>query len=449
MSQSEDAVFAASLPRREFFRRSGAMAGAAIVLGAAAPAVHAAGSDVLKVGLVGCGGRGTGAAMNALGADPNCRIVALADGFEDRLQGCLQNLKKGGGDRVQVDAERCYVGFDAGAKLIAGDVDVVILAEPPHFRPGHLKLCIDAGKHVFCEKPVAVDAPGVRSVLASAEEAKKKNLNIVSGLCWRYHYGVRETMKRVLDGAIGDIVSIIETYNTGTLWLRKRQPDWTEMAYQIRNWLYFTWLSGDFNNEQHIHSLDKAVWAMHDQPPVSAWGLGGRQVRTDPAYGNIFDHHAVCYEFPGRVPVHSYCRQMAGCYNETNDVILGTKGRANVLKFRIEGENPWRYTGPDCNMYDVEHQELFAAIRSGTPINNGVYMARSTMTAILGRMATYTGQAITWDDAINSPEALAPAEYGFDAQPPIMPDAQGRYPVATPGVTKFVRAKPPEQEDGR
>jgi predicted dehydrogenase len=427
--------------RRGFLKTAGAATAAlAAVPGLnIARAAHTAGSDVLRVGLVGCGGRGAGAAANALNADPNCHIVALADAFPDRLQGTLDNLKKRDPARVTVDAAHCFVGLDCCERLLASGVDVVLLAEPPHFRPRNLKAAIAAGKHVFCEKPVAVDPAGIRSVLETTEQAKQKNLNIVSGLCWRYDHGVRETMKRVLDGAIGDLVSMRLTYNTGELWHRGRQPDWTEMQYQVRNWYYFTWLSGDFNCEQHVHTLDKALWAMHDTPPTRAWGLGGRQVRTDPKYGNIFDHHAVVYEYEGGPMVHSYCRQMGRCWGENAAIFLGTKGRANILRHLIEGENPWKFPGPKPpSMYDVEHQELFAAIRSGKPINNGIYMAYSTMLAVLGRMTTYTGQLITWEQAMASKEELVPSAYTWDAKPPIVPDADGRYPIAIPGVTPVV-----------
>lgn len=210
------------------------------------------------------------------------------------------------------------------------------------------------------------------------------------------------------------------------------------MEYQLRNWLYFTWLSGDFNNEQHVHSLDKASWAMKDEPCVRAWGLGGRQVRTEAIFGDIYDHHAVTYEYPNGVLVHSFCRQQAGCFNDVTDIMIGTKGRANILANRIEGENEWRYKGQKPNMYDVEHQRLFAAIRSGETINNGVYMAHSTMLAILGRMVDYTGQALTWEQAINSRQTLAPANYALDADPPTMPNKDGAYAIAMPGVTKFI-----------
>lgn len=424
--------------RRDFLKASSALMAGSLAGGLAlSRSAHAAGSDVLKVGLIGCGGRGTGAAANALTADPNTKLVAMSDAFEDRLQGSLNSLKKQFADRVTVDPEHSFVGFD-GYKKVIECCDVVVLAEPPHFRPIHLKAAVDAGKHVFCEKPVAVDAPGVRSVLATCEEAAKKNLSIVSGLCWRYHHGVKATMQRVLDGSIGEIVAMQETYLTGFLWHRGRKPDDTEMKYQMRNWYYFTWLSGDFNTEQHVHSLDKALWAMHDEPPERAWGLGGRQVRIDPMYGDIYDHHAVVYEWPNGVRCYSYCRQQGGCYSDVSDIYLGTKGQANILKFRIDGQSPWRFEGEGGNMYELEHQALFQSIRSGKPINNGRYMAYSTMLAILGRMVNYTGQMLTWQQAINSQQTLSPSAYTWDAEPPTMPGPDGKYPVAMPGVTKFV-----------
>jgi predicted dehydrogenase len=425
--------------RRDFLKTSTVMLGGALAGGLAiGRAAHAAGSDVLNVGLIGCGGRGTGAAVNALTVDENTRLTALADPFPEKMQNCLNSIQQRFGDRVTADASHCFGGFDGYQKLIESGVDVVILATPPHFRPVQLKAAVDAGRHVFCEKPVAVDAPGVRSVLATCEEAGRKNLSVVSGLCWRYHHGVKETMNRVLDGAIGDLISIQETYLTGFLWHRGREPDDTEMKYQMRNWYYFTWLSGDHNVEQHVHSLDKALWVMGDEPPVRAWGLGGRQVRTEAMWGDIYDHHAVAYEYPNNVTVFAYTRQQGGTYRDVSDHFYGTKGHADILKHRIDGENEWRFQGEGGNMYELEHQALFQSIRAAQPINNGVYMARSTMLAILGRMVNYTGQAITWDQALNSQESLAPASYSWDAEPPTMPDAEGRYPIAMPGVTKFV-----------
>ena len=251
---------------------------------------------------------------------------------------------------------------------------------------------------------------------------------------------MQETLKRVHDGAIGRIVAIQETYNCGPPWFRNRDREagWTEMQYQMRNWYPFTWLSGDHNVEQHVHSLDKAAWAMHDQPPAKAWGSGGRQVRSEETIGYIFDHHCVVYEYADGVRLYSHCRRQAGCANEVSDFFLGTKGTCIPMKHRIEGENPWQYEGPKCNMYVLEHEALFDSIRNGRAINNGAYMAKSTMMALLGRMATYTGKAITWDQGVESEENLSPAQYAWDADPPILPDEKGQYALAVPGVTPFV-----------
>jgi predicted dehydrogenase len=427
--------------RRAFLKTSGTVFGGALAGGMSiGRTAHAAGSDVLKIGLIGCGGRGTGAAVNAMTVDENTQLTALADPFAEKMEGSLEGLKKRFGERVTADKSTCFDGFDGYQKVIDSGVDVVILGTPPHFRPMHLKAAVDAKLHVFCEKPVAVDAPGVRSVLETSEEAEKKGLCLVSGLCWRYHFGVQETMKRVLDGAIGDVVSVLETYNTGHVGRSQpRKPEWSEMEFQLRNWYFFTWLSGDHNVEQHVHSLDKASWVMGDRPPKRAWGLGGRQVKEDPKYGDIFDHHAVVYEYDSGARVFAYCRQQPGCWNSTEDYFYGTKGTCNVLnKYRIDAEKRWRYDGPNCNMYEEEHRALFSAIRSGDPINNGRYMSISTMLAIIGRMVTYTGQAIEWDKAMQSQETLAPASYSWDADPPTMPGDGGQYQVAIPGSTKFV-----------
>jgi len=430
--------------RRRFLQTTAAAAvgaGIAVSTSSVARSAHAAGSEVLRVGLVGCGGRGRGAAVQALKADPGARLVALADAFPDYVEKTVELLKKTPvADRVVVDSDHRFAGFDAYKQLIASDVDVVLLATPPHFRPIHLKACVDAGKHVFAEKPVAVDAPGIRAVLAACEEAKKKRLSIVSGLMYRYQRSKQETIQRIHDGAIGEIVAIQTTYNCGPPWFRNkdRKPEWTEMEYQMRNWYPFTWLSGDHNVEQHVHSLDKAAWALYDQTPLKAWGTGGRQVRSEITLGNIFDHHCVTYEFENGVRVYSHCRRMAGCSNDISDHILGTKGRCDLMKHRIEGEVNWRYEGPNPNMYEVEHQELFASIRRGEPINNGVYMAHSTMWAIMGRMATYTGKTVTWERAMSSKEDLSPERYAWDADPPILPDENGLYPLAVPGVTPLV-----------
>ena len=402
------------------------------------PPRTSSGSEILKVGLVGCGGRGTGAAAQALGADPNARLTAMADIFPKRAEQALHRLKTQPiAGQLAVEPDHCFDGFDGYQKVLDSGVDVILLATPTHFRPLQLKAAVEASVHVFCEKPVATDAPGVRSVLACCEAAKKKNLSIVSGLCWRYHPTVKEVIKRIQDGAIGDVVSIQENYLAYPLKRFARQPDDTEMMYQVRNWQYFNWLSGDNIVEQHVHSLDKALWVMGDEPPQVAWGMGGRQTYSGPEFGDRYDHHAVVFEYPGNVHVHSYSRQQLGCWADTSDMIFGTKGMANVLKFRIDGENPWRaeQPAPAAVMYDMEHRALFQSIRSGKPINNGLYMARSTMMGLLGRAVSYTGKRITWDDAFNSEVSLAPSAYSWDADPPTLPGPDGNYPIPMPGLS--------------
>ena len=417
--------------RRKFLKTTAATTA---VLGTMAfpKAVHADGGEMLRVGVIGCGGRGTGAVINTLSADPQTQLVALGEAFADRAEASLKVLQDNPevGNRVVVDADHTFIGFDAYRQVIDSGVDVVILTTPPHFRPQHLKYAIEQGKHTFVEKPVAVDAPGVKSVMETCKRAQEKGVSIVSGLCWRYDPGVRATMEQIADGAIGDIISIESEYNAGTLWHRGDKPEWSRMEYQMRNWLYYTWLSGDHICEQAVHSLDKTAWLMGDASPVRAMGIGGRQQRTDKKYGHIFDHHVVFYEYPNGVRVNFTCRQQDNCTNHIDELVLGTKGKARILKHMITGETKWRYRGPKPSMYLVEHQELYRGIREGKPINNGHYMCNSTMIAILGRMATYTGQTLKWADAIASKQHLGPAEYQWGDMP--------EPPVAIPGVTKFV-----------
>jgi predicted dehydrogenase len=425
--------------RRDFLKASALAAGAGALAATPRPAfgVYAAGSDLLRVGLIGCGGRGTGAAGEALRADKNVKLVAMADLFEDQLKGSLgrlQTIEEIAG-KIDVPPDRQFVGFDAYKELIAAGVDVVLLATPPHFRPAHLKAAVDAGRHVFAEKPVAVDAPGVRSVLATCEEAKKKNLSIVSGLCLRYSYGFQEVVKRIHGGQIGKVTTLYGNDYRGGIWVKKRQPDWTDMHWQTRNWYYFTWLCGDFNVEQHVHFLDVCAWAMGDRYPAKAIGMGGRQQRTGPEYGNIYDHHSVVYEYDDGARLVSNTRQQLGCRNDMSAQVIGTRGVASFRESRggltvTTDSGKWAFPGKDNNIYQTEHDELFAGIRSGKPINNGQYMAKSTLLAILGRMATYTGQMITWEQALNSQEDLTPPKYEWGPLP--------APPVAIPGVTKFV-----------
>jgi predicted dehydrogenase len=419
--------------RRDVLGAAAAVAGTL----AAAPHVFAAGSDVLRVGLIGCGGRGTGAASQALRADEHVKLVAMGDAFDDRLQTSLATLRKDEkiAGKVDVPPEHCFVGFDAYRQVLAAGVDVVLLCTPPHFRPLHLKAAVEAGKHIFAEKPVAVDAPGVRSVLATCAEAKKKDLSVVSGLCLRSDNGFRETVKRLHGGAVGEVVTLEANDYRGSNWAKPRQPDWTDMQYQMRNWYNFTWLSGDFNVEQHVHFLDVCAWVMKDEYPVRASGLGGRQARTAPEDGHIYDHFAVVYEYAGGAKLFSNCRQQRGCKNDISGHVVGTRGRAQLSERRgglwVRAAEDWTYDGPENDMYQTEHDDLFAGIRAGKPINNGEYMARSTLLAILGRMAAYTGQVITWEQALNSREDLSPPRYDWDVKLPVPP-------VAMPGQTRFI-----------
>jgi predicted dehydrogenase len=370
---------------RRRFLKTGIAAGAALAGTLAVPrGVHAGAGETLRVGLIGCGGRGTSAAQNALDASPDNVLTAVGDAFADFAQSSVNKLRRieSCKDRVLVDPDHVFSGFDAYKQVIDSGVDVVILAEPPHFRPQHLAYAVAAGKHAFVEKPVAVDAPGVRSVIDTCNQAKQKGLAIVSGLCWRYHPAVRETMRRIIeDRAIGDIVAIQSCYNASTLWHRGDRPNWSRMEYQVRNWLYFHWLSGDHICEQAVHSLDKSAWLLGDIHPLQAFGTGGRQQRTGREFGNVYDHFSVFYEYPQGVRVFFTCRQQQDTSTYVDEVVLGTKGRAEILKFRIEGQKPWQYTGPEANMYEIEHIELFRSIREGRPINDGHFMANSTMKA--------------------------------------------------------------------
>jgi myo-inositol 2-dehydrogenase / D-chiro-inositol 1-dehydrogenase len=391
----------------------------------------------LKVGLIGCGGRGTGAAGQALAADKNVALTAMADVFDDKLKASLETLRQQAPDKVKVGPDRCFTGLDAYQKLIDSGVDVVLLATPPGFRPVHLKAAVAAGKHIFCEKPVATDAPGVRSVLETVEEARRKSLTLVAGFCWRYNLAERALFQRVHDGEVGEVRAVYATYYTGGVRpmppAGDRPATMSDLEWQLHNWYNFGWLSGDSLVEQAVHAVDWILWALNDQTPEKAVATGGRQIPGNG--GNIFDHFAVNYEFPGGARGFLGSRQQAGCANDNTATILGTKGDGRELGFSgmpfIRGENPWKYAGPRPNMYQVEHDELFASIRSGQPINNGVRMANTTLAAIMGRMAAYTGQEITWDMALNSQEALVPAVLDWKTPIPVPS-------WAMPGRTKFV-----------
>ena len=428
--------------RRDFLKSSTAavVGGSLISAISSARLVHAAGSDILKVGLIGCGGRGNGAAVNAMNAEDNVRLVAMADAFPDQLSSSLNALKgeEAIAKQVDVDSEKMFSGLDAYQKVI-DCVDVVLLTTPPGFRPLHLRAAVEAGKHVFTEKPMATDAPGCRSVMESVEIAKRKKLAVVAGFCWRYDLPRRAMMKKIHKGAIGDVQSIYGTYLAGRVKPMPpdtdRQANQTDLQWMLRNWYNFCWLSGDGLVEQAVHAVDWLAWAMQDKTPVSCTAVGGRQIPNHS--GNIFDHFEVNYLWENGVRGFLAQRQIDGCYNENKLTVLGQKGHAEINGFGPKavsvtvGEDDWKYQGESPDMYQVEHNELFESIRKGTPINDGDRMVSSTLMAIMGRMAAYTGQQITWEMALNSKEVLVPELKDWDS-PIKVP------PISSPGITKFV-----------
>lgn len=417
--------------RRTFLKTSAVAAAASPIL---MPHVANANKQdpILRVGLVGCGGRGTGAASQAMNADPNVRLVAMGDMFQDRIDRSWKSLQGMGKERFDVKPENKFIGFDAYRKVIEM-VDVVILTTPPLFRPQHLEYAVSQKKNVFFEKPVAVDPAGIRKVIELAQQAKRQNTACMSGFCWRYHYPKRETFQRVLDGAVGDIRTVYTTYNTAPVWKKPRQEGWSDWEAQLRNWTGYTWLSGDSIVEQAVHSLDMAQWALGEKVPVKAVGTGGRETYDSlDKWGNIFDHFAVTYEFEDQVKLFHMSRQQSGTSGSYECEIHGSKGFCSGKnRHAVLGENAWRFRGKSNNMYQTEHDELFASIRKGTPINDGERAAHSTLLAIMGRMVVYTGKSITWDQALNSKLDLTPPHYDLGKELAVEP-------VAIPGVTKFV-----------
>ncbi len=423
--------------RREFLRTTAA-AGAALWASAAPRGLWAAGSDALRVGLVGCGGRGTTAAINCVEAAPGVTVVALADLFADRIEDARRRFtapdKEGKPPRhaahFDLSDERCFVGFDAYEKLLKTNVNLVILATPPAFRPIHLEACIKAGKHVFMEKPVAVDPVGIRSIMASADLAKEKGLAIVAGTQRRHEGNYVETVRRIRNGAIGELVGGACYWNQGSLWVRKQEPGWSDMEWQIRNWLYFTWCSGDHIVEQHVHNIDVINWCFGTLP-VKCLGMGGRQVRTGKAHGNIFDHFSVEFEYPNGARVLSMCRQIPGSSHRVSEFVAGTKGTAHPRgDLTIEGQ-PWKYRGKHKNPYVQEHTDLIESIRAGEPLNEGRQVAGSTLCAIAGRMSAYTGKELKLDWALKASKLdLVPKTWAFGDHPV--------EPVAVPGQTKLI-----------
>jgi predicted dehydrogenase len=416
------------MKRREFIKTT-----AAASLAAAVPRLHGAyvqGPDTIRVGVVGCGGRGTGAAIDCLNSSAGVEVVAMFDLFMDRIESSLKAIKEKHPDKVKVTPERMFTGFDGFKKLSAlPEVNLIIMASPPGFRPMQLKAAIEGAKNVFMEKPVAVDPVGIRSVITSSELAAQKGLAIVAGTQRRHQSRYLELMKRIHEGAIGELVGGQCYWNQGDLWVKQREPDMSEMEWQCRNWLYFTWLSGDHIVEQHVHNIDVVNWAFQALP-VRVMGMGGRQARTGPEFGNIFDHFAVEYEYPSGVRVMSMCRQTEGAAERVEERLVGTKGVAFGYG-EIKAASPWKFEGEEINPYVQEHADLVASIRSGKPLNEGRRVAESTMCAIIGRMSAYTGRAINWDWAMNSSQLdLTPKNFEFGPNPVD--------PVAVPGFTQLI-----------
>ncbi len=438
----------ASSTRREFLKQTSIGVAALGSLASLAPSVYAAGNDTLKIGLVGCGGRGTGAASQALSTEGSVKLTAVGDAFRDVISGSLgairNEAKKNPNASVDVPEERIYVGFDAYKQVIDSDIDLVVLATPPGFRWIHFDYAVSKGKHVFMEKPVATDAIGVRSVLDNAKKAKEKGLKVGVGLQRRHEASYIELIDQIHNGKIGEILATRVYWNSAGVWDPKRSRDQvkSEMEYQMWNWYYYNWLCGDHITEQHIHNLDVGNWLKKGYP-ISANGMGGRQVRTDKKYGEIYDHHAVEYTYADGSKMFSQCRHIKNTWNAVEEHAHGTKGTVQLQgggKCVIELADGTKITpkSENKNPYQVEHDDLFAAVRNNTPYNEAEYGAMSTMTSILGRMCTYSGKVIKMEDALASNISVMPKTFAFDADPPTLPNAEGEYPIPMPGVTKVL-----------
>jgi predicted dehydrogenase len=427
----------ASSTRRDFLKTS-ALAAAAIGTLDISRCAYAAGSDVLRVGMIGCGGRNAGAAQQALAADPGARLVAMCDILKSRVDEKRAVIKKDKPSQMLVDDDHCFTGFDGYKKVIESS-DVVLIANAAKFHPYHSMAAIQAGKHVFCEKPHGIDPAGIKVLKAACELAKQKNLSFVSGLHSRHHPGYQETVQRIHDGAIGDIVTIEENFLRAPYGVADRDPKLTELEWQFSSQYHFVWLSGDDVTQSLVHNLDRASWAMKDPEPLKCHGMGGRSSMTEALYGNVFDHHSVVYEYASGVKIYAFCRTTEHCYDDYSSVVHGTKGKASIMGHRIWGETNWEWSGK-ADPYQIEHDKLFASIRSGKPINNGDYAARSTMIAIMGQLSCYTGEQLTWEQVNNSDFAFkpTPAECHDGMDAPVKPGHGDSYPVYIPGKTRLL-----------
>jgi myo-inositol 2-dehydrogenase/D-chiro-inositol 1-dehydrogenase len=427
------------ITRRDFLRTS-TVAASAAAIGTLelSRSAHAAGTDLIKVGMIGCGGRNSGAAGQALAADQGAQLVAMCDIFRDRIESARQELRKAKPQQVAVEDDDCFTGFD-GYKHVIEASDVVLIANAAKFHPFHAMAAISAGKHVFVEKPHGIDPLGIKLMQAACDLAKKKEVCIVSGLQSRFHTGYIETVQRIHDGAIGNVVSIEENFLRAPYRVTERKPEYSELDYQCSTQYHFRWLSGDDVPQSLVHNLDRSSWVLGNTVPIKCRGLGGRSSMVEPIYGDVFDHHSVVYEFQKGVRVYAFCRTTGGCYDENSSLISGSKGKADILKCRIWGETNWRWQG-QCDPYQIEHDNLFKGVRTGEPVNCGDYMARSTMIGVMGQISCYTGKEVAWDQIMASDFHYGPKpeECHDGMTPPTKPGADGSYPVPVPGRVKMI-----------
>ncbi len=423
--------------RRSFLKASAAAVSAAALSPLDIPPVHAGGSGTIRIGMIGCGGRCRGATDDAMGSGPDVQLVAMADIFDGRLQGALKHLKGSRKDQVKVGPDQCFVGFD-GYKKVIDLSDAVLIACASKFHARYAREALEAGKHVFVEKPHAIDTAGIKVLEEAVRLAAEKKLCLVSGLHSRYDLVMQEAMKRVHDGAIGEIVSIEENFLRAPYVLVQRQPGMKEIEYQFSNWYHFCWLSGDDVTQSLVHNVDRATWGMKGLTPVKAHGLGGRSSSFGEIYGDMFDHHSAVYEYANGVRMYAFCRTQKGCYNEYSSILLGSKGRCNLMGGVIQGETNWRYQGRRESAHRLVQTAYMEAVRSGKVLNNSEYMVKSTQVAILGQVACYTGKEVTWDQLVKSDFSFGPRDGSFETEPPIKPGPDGNYPIAVPGQTKLV-----------
>lgn len=427
--------------RREFLQRSVAGAAALTALSVARGA-HAAGDETIRIGMIGCGSRCAGAAAENLSIGPYIKLVAMCDLFDHRLETKRKLLKQQHPEQVVVDDDHCFVGFDGYRKVI-DSVDLVLIACASKFHPMYAEAAVAAGKHVFVEKPHGIDPVGVRRMAHACQLAQEKQVSLVSGLQSRYQRAWQEMIARIHDGAIGDIVAMQSMFLRSPYRVdesERRQPGQSEIQYQFYNWYHFSWLSGDDVIQSLVHNVDRMSWIMKDEMPQWAFALAGRSASFGDVYGDMFDHHTVVYEYASGPRLYALCRTQSGCYNNSTDVVMGSKGTAYLGNYEIKGQNPWKYRGTPCNPYLEEHRALIEGIRNGTPVNSGPYMCNSTLVGVLGQLAAYSGKETTWEEAAKADFQFGPPpeEASFEMKPPVLPDGNGLYPVPMPGLSKVL-----------